>query len=127
MGNVLHGNGYAFSAKAAPYVIVHFCVFPSSARMTKTSYSPVLHVSADDLRVACEYVEGNPGLGCVKSSYEVKESFSQPYPLEVWEHNESGDAVVSCFHVDVDYCDESYRFVLVNGAVASCIRNQGAV
>ena len=56
--NILQGNGYSFSAKAGSYFIVHSRVLFSFTRMTKTSYSPVLHASAGNLRVTSQNVKG---------------------------------------------------------------------
>ena len=55
--NILQGNCYAVSAKAASNFIVYFCVFLSFACVSKTRDFPVLQISAYDLRVTRQNIE----------------------------------------------------------------------
>ena len=55
--DVLQGNGYAFSAKAASDFTVYSCVFLSFACMSKTRDFPVLQISSYDLRVTRQNIE----------------------------------------------------------------------
>ena len=58
------------------YFIVYSCVASSPARVPKTGYFPVSHVSTDDLRVTCQDIKWNFCLGSIEFGYEVEESFA---------------------------------------------------
>ena len=118
--NILQGNGYSFSAKAGSYFIVHSRVLFSSARMTKTSYSPVLHASAGNLRVTSQNVKWYSRLRSVKTRYEIQQPFSNTYSLIIRQHNKPAHPVISCSHSYMDDCNERYWSVLVNCSVAAC-------
>jgi hypothetical protein len=118
--DILQGNGYALSAKAGSYFIVHSRVLFSFARMTKTNYSPVLHASAGNLRVTSQNVKGHLRLRSVKFRYKIQQSFSNSYALIIRQNNKPAYPIVSHFHSYVDNGDERYRSVLVECGVTSC-------
>jgi hypothetical protein len=93
--------------------------------MTKTDYSPVLHASANDLRVTGQNVEGHPRLRSVQFCDEIQQSFSDPYTLIVGQHNKSAHPIVSRPHSYVHDSDERYRSALVDSCVTSRGGSQG--
>src|SRR4030042_4959866 len=112
--NILQGNGYSFSAKAGSYFIVHSRVLFSSARMTKTSYSPVLHASAGNLRITSQNVKRHPRLRSVKFRYKIQQTFSNSYALIIRQHNKPAYPIISSSHSNVDDCNERDGSVLVD-------------
>ena len=69
--NVLQRNSNAISAEATSNFVVYSCIFSSFAGVSITSYFPILHVSAYDLRVACQDAKWNFGLRGIEVCYEV--------------------------------------------------------
>ena len=65
------------------YFVVYSGVAFSFACVSVAGDSPVFHVSADDLGVAGEDVEGDFCLGGVKVCYEVEEPFANADALVV--------------------------------------------
>ena len=59
-----------FSAQTTLYFTVYPCVAAPFARVSKTGYFPVLHISADYLGIASENVEWNFCLGSKVQDYK---------------------------------------------------------
>jgi hypothetical protein len=91
--------------------------------VTEPSYFPVVHVSANYLRVASENVEGYSRLQGVELSDEVQQSFSDADALVIGQHNKSAHSIISCSHPNLNDRDERYWFIFVNRGIASSSRS----
>jgi hypothetical protein len=90
--------------------------------MAAMSYAlnfPFVQVAFDQLRIACDEVEGQIHLRSVKLSNEVQQAFSDAYALIIWQDHESGDAKIITFHPSMSHSDECYWFALIFGHVAA--------
>jgi hypothetical protein len=87
--------------------------------MTKTSYPPVLHISAVNLRVASQNVKRHLRLRSVKFRNEIQQSFSNTYTLIIRQHNKPAHPIIPSSHSYVDYRDECYGSFLVDCSITS--------
>jgi len=88
---------------------------------------PVVQVSAYELGVAGDEVEGQIHLRSVELCHKVQETFSHANALVVRQNHKAADAEIVRFHARVDNGDEGNWSILVFGDVASDSRAQGAV
>jgi hypothetical protein len=124
--DILHGDGYAFSAEAGSYFIVQSRVLFSFAGVSKTGYSPVLHASAGNLRVTSQNVKRHLRLRSVKLRNEIQQSLSNTNALIIRQHNKPAYPIVSRSHSYMDNGNERYGSFLVDCGVTSCLRHEGA-
>jgi hypothetical protein len=120
----LQGDRYSFSTKTISYVIVHLRVLFPFTRMANSSYSPVLHVSSYDLRIASQDTKRLLRLGSVKLSYEIQKPLSNPYALIIRQYDKSAYPIIPRSHSYMDNSDECNRSVLVDSSIASCCWSQ---
>jgi len=68
---MLQGDSYPLPTQTASYFIVYSCVAFAFAGVAKPCYFPIFHVSANDLRVACQDIKWDFCLGNMEFSYEI--------------------------------------------------------
>jgi hypothetical protein len=99
--------------------IVYSSVFSTSADMSKTAEFPSFEFASNNLRVTCNYKEGQFCLRTVQVCDEIKQSFSYTDALIIGQNNQSAYTIVFGFHLCACYGNEGYGFVLVECSVAS--------
>ncbi len=89
------------------------------AAIPNTLHSPVTQVSANQLRIASNQIEGQINLRRVELSDKIKQTLPNAYALVIRQDYQSANAEKVCPHTHVCNCDKGYRLFLVEGNVAS--------